>query len=651
MLSNRQIKILNLLINRQDYITIAHIANEFGTSQRTIQYDLEFIEGIQAEFKFKLHRHKALGVKIETKNKLLPQELEAYSSQYVHLSKDERILSLTLKLFDSNIPVSSKTLSEYVNVSRRTIMNDLKEIQKWLNHHFLKLNYQQNKGFLIVGNEEHYRKAYANRIQTYFKNFTSLFEFNLFSNEELALVRNTVITTLDKENYHLVQTSIDALIYHILIAIRRLKEKYSFDVPKKQQEKLSQTYQYKIASKMIGNLERALNLNFPPSETIFITLHLLGSKTTDTNVFVDKDHKLKALLSKFIYRVGAELGVDLQNDKRLYRGLLVHLNPAIHRLKFNMTQKNPLKNEVYRRYGHMIEVVERSITDIEQEFNIHFNNDEIAFLTIHFASSLEKASSRLNQRIKVVLLCGSGIGTSQLLKTKITNLYPEFEIVDEYSVYQIDENELIESGVDYVISTVQVNINHIPMILVDPFLNKNSRNKLNDIINQSREQRFKKSYENLYDLNDLLPFHRIIVNNKKLNRDESITAAIQPLIKDGIVQNAYIDEIKEQLEKFGPYMVVSPNIALIHASTQHVNREAGFAITYFENGIKFNHAINDPVHLVIAIATVNTQYHLKGLAQLSELLMDNIKREIFLNGNIYEIKKLITESKEEEDNN
>ncbi|PTK35836.1 BglG family transcription antiterminator, partial [Staphylococcus hominis] len=247
MLSNRQVRILELLINQEDYLTISSIAKKFGITQRTIQYDFEFIESIQNKFNFKLIRNKALGVKIQIEDKRLFQELKNYTSQYIHLSKDERVLVLTLELFDSNTPVSSKVLSERVGVSRRTIMSDLKEIEGWLNHYLLQLNYQKNKGFVIIGNEENYRKAYANRIQEYFKKFTSLAGIKSFSSEELTLVRNTVIYTLKQENYHLVQTAIDALIYHILIAIRRMQENYSFKVPLNQQNKISKTYQYSIA--------------------------------------------------------------------------------------------------------------------------------------------------------------------------------------------------------------------------------------------------------------------------------------------------------------------------------------------------------------------------------------------------------------------
>ncbi len=49
----------------------------------------------------------------------------------------------------------------------------------------------------------------------------------MFNSESIALVRRAIIKTLNSENYHLVQSAIDSLIYHILIAIQRLNENFS----------------------------------------------------------------------------------------------------------------------------------------------------------------------------------------------------------------------------------------------------------------------------------------------------------------------------------------------------------------------------------------------------------------------------------------
>lgn len=644
MLSNRQMRILHLLIEEQDYITIAELAERFNVSQRTIQYDLEGIEDQENTLDFKIHRNKSEGMKIETSNASLLRKSNGDALAEVHYTKDERVLNIELKLFESDIPISSRVLSELVNVSRRTIVDDLKVVQEHLEKFNLNLEYVKNKGFVIQGEEEVYRKAYAHCIKTYFQNSIPFAESSLFSESDLASVRKAVVQTLKDEDYHLVQSATDGLIYHALIALQRLKENYSFEIPKEEIQRLSDTPQYQIAFKMKGNLEKGFDIKFPQSEAIFITLHLLGSKMSiDDNP--GNNSEIESYVFQLIEHVGAALGLDLTKDNKLLNGLLIHIKPAIHRLQFDMAQKNPLKDEIYRRYRNLIDAIESNIHILERPLHISFTSDELAFIAIHFASSIERVSTKDNQPIKVVLLCGSGIGTSQLLKSKLTNSYPELDIADAYSVYQINEKQLINEHVDYIISTVPFEIEQIPVIHVDPFLNKDSRTKLNHMINQTREKRITSMNETGANLRSLLPANRIISMPGKYERDEAIELAVQPLIDDQIVTKTYSDEIKAQFEKFGSYMVISPHIALIHASSERVLdvAGAGFSITYFSEGVVFEHEQHDPVNLIITLATESPKIHLKALGQLSQLLMESETKQAFLNGNIDEMNLYINE--------
>lgn len=85
-------------------------------------------------------------------------------------------------------------------------------------------------------------------------------------------------------------------------------------------------------------------------------------------------------------------------------------------------------------------------------------------------------------------MCGSGIGTSQLLKERLRKIYPEFDILDAYSLYQIDESKLKQRYVDYVITTVPIELEAIKCVEVTPFLDEKDREKLNHIINKERER-------------------------------------------------------------------------------------------------------------------------------------------------------------------
>ena len=47
--------------------------------------------------------------------------------------------------------------------------------------------------------------------------------------------------------------------------------------------------------------------------------------------------------------------------------------------------------------------------------------------------------------------------------------------------------------------------------------------------------------------------------------EESVHVAVQPLVEQGYVESAYIDGIIGNAKEFGPYFVLCPDLALLHA--------------------------------------------------------------------------------------
>ncbi|PTE44915.1 transcription antiterminator BglG, partial [Staphylococcus epidermidis] len=134
-------------------------------------------------------------------------------------------------------------------------------------------------------------------------------------------------------------------------------------------------------------------------------------------------------------------------------------------------------------------------------------------------------------------MCGSGVGTSQLLNAKLTNIYPEFDIIEAYSIYEIDEVELMEMNVDMVISTVPTQYNTIKSITVSPLLTQEDIKKLNHISITYRVENASLVYTTGVSLSDILTDSRIFEISVKRTVEEAITQTVYPLEQDGIVLN------------------------------------------------------------------------------------------------------------------
>ena len=637
LLSDRQRQIVAYLSSRQTFVTIAALANKFHVSERTIQYDLSYIESFQAAYHLEVVRNKSLGIQIHKKVPVSSADDDVLT---VHYSKEERKDYILLKLFESTHPVSSTTLAKMLHVSRRTVVEDLKGVQHELADYGLSLEYIRNKGFVIEGNEKDLRDAYAHVVHTYFNHAAPQLGIARFSQEELERIRHIVVTALRQQQLQLVQEAIDGLIFHIVIAIHRARDAFHFEIPEAEYQRLQQTEAFQLALEITSQLEASFDVAFPKTEAAFITLHLLGAKGTKLHV-EEEVETLTYTIQRFIQQVSAQIGVPFERDHKLRTSLLTHLQPAIHRLRFGMVHTNPLKDEIMRDYPDLIRVIQQQVKLLENAAQVVFNNDEIAYLALHFASSMERVNHTKASRMKVILLCGSGVGTSQLLKSRIQNIYPELEILDAFSIYDISESFLQSQSIDYIISTVPTHEFSVPSIIVSPFLNKTDRKQINQMINAYREVTVAHYQLAGPTLKDILTPEHIVTEQHAEDREAAIQQSVDVLVASGHVDAQYAQDILTQLDRFGPYMVISPHIALVHAHFEHVHVPVSMAYVHFKDGVDFHHERFDPVKVVIVLATSNAQVHLNALGQLSRIMMDDTERQHLIDGNRTEIIRSI----------
>jgi PTS system ascorbate-specific IIA component len=104
------------------------------------------------------------------------------------------------------------------------------------------------------------------------------------------------------------------------------------------------------------------------------------------------------------------------------------------------------------------------------------------------------------------------------------------------------------------------------------------------------------------------------------NRDEAVELAAGPLVGHGKIKPEYVAQIKQALVEFGPYMVILPGIALVHASPGENVIEECMSFASFAEPVVFGHRKNDPVRVVFTIASPCKEKHFDSLHSLSKLL-------------------------------
>lgn len=123
---------------------------------------------------------------------------------------------------------------------------------------------------------------------------------------------------------------------------------------------------------------------------------------------------------------------------------------------------------------------------------------------------------------------------------------------------------------------------------------------------------------------------------------EAISQAVMPLIENGYVETRYVDSIIENTEKFGPYYVIAPNIALPHARPEQGVLKKQLGILLLRHPIKFSQDGFD-VRLLITLAASDSESHLQTLSKLSDILGDDDRiGKILGASSVEEIYRLFT---------
>jgi PTS system ascorbate-specific IIA component len=114
----------------------------------------------------------------------------------------------------------------------------------------------------------------------------------------------------------------------------------------------------------------------------------------------------------------------------------------------------------------------------------------------------------------------------------------------------------------------------------------------------------------------------ILIKDSVDNRSAAIELAGQLLVQSGKAKPSYVASMIEAVERFGPYIVIAPGIALAHGKPSEEVIETGLSLLVLKQAIEFQHSQNDPVQLVFGLAATDHKSHIETMAKLAEVLSD-----------------------------
>lgn len=483
-LSQRQKNIILMLPSKdKEPITVTDIAKELGLSTRTVQRDLIACENWLYENDFTLSKKPGVGINLEEPDEMTEyiKELLDMISTHKQYEREDRIRFILSRLFVSDQPIKYYAFTDYLNISEKTLVQDLNEIQIWLDQFSLELVRKRGEGISINGDEYSFRKAQTsliyesmddNKRLEMIKDIADEVKIDLIQqNDVLAMINRETIDKV-KEVLNIVFNELHmslsdnayvGLVVHISLALERLKLDEKTQVNQDFIDVISDSQEYIFAKKIVEKLEETFEINIPEVEISYIAMHIKGANiilSGQEKTNIDDIFESLQITKALINAMENIFQLDLHEDERLEHDLKAHITPALNRLKMNLNIRNPILDDIRDKYTEIYDILEKISPKIIMQNSVldestKIPEDEIGYIAIHFITAIEKRI--IDQAmINIITVCPTGFGTSKLLSTKLNQRFSNFNIVENVSILQLTKAYLDENNIDLVISTVDI---------------------------------------------------------------------------------------------------------------------------------------------------------------------------------------------------
>lgn len=593
MISNREKSILKLLSERlHSFLTIHDIAQALGISSRTVHREMKSVEDTLNKYHLSLTRVPKLGLRIEGEPEDIDNFVQSLTEQNtIDLSDEERKVIILYNLIQSKDPVKLYSLANEIGSSTHTLNKIIEQLEPELHTFELSLERRRGEGLILNGEEVNKRQLLArimlekldgdsvySVVEDHFV-YHTLNETHLrgiVDIDRLFNVERLLMDELGTLPYTLTEASYLTLTIHIVLAIERIKQDGHVEIEDDILNELISTDEFKVSERLTNVLSDIYDVTFNHSEIAFITMHLRGARRRHETTYENNDiHKQRVTeLIEFV----KDQGFSFKDEDALFKGLNLHLEPAINRLEANIETYNPLTEMIETYDQELFEAVSSGLKIVFM--NYHFPKSEVAYIALHFGGMLQAKQRR---SLHVLVVCSSGIGTSRILSNRLKQHFSEITQTTEVSVSSLKSIDF--SKYDGMISTVAVDTKY-PHITVNPLLPKQDAENVKYFLKlqqsvvhdpqntQNQEQPL--SYED-YDRTvtfieeSLALIQNMIVEKKKVTQLERYL--IQTLSKHRVIDNTHTfsEKLNSRMNLLGFALTGYP-VAIPHLSDESIKK-------------------------------------------------------------------------------
>lgn len=608
-LTQRQSLLASILIKQNGFQTVKHYAKKLNISERTVHSDLKSVEKYLLQEGYQVERKPGIGIRVK-RSIGSPPKTNELPEQNIYSTNGRREKIIQLLLFE-NQTVTFELLSEMFLISRTSINNDLKFIKKILTLGNTVKIISDSQGTRISGQEKELQKAYLAFNQYLTEEKNNIFEpddekkealLSQYYGEDIVRVCTRVLYGYIKKDVTVIaEHYVSNVLNMMIILVYRVRNNHHVEGLGEVENKKERVFFEKSAQEMLNTISLRLNLQFTRNDIEYLSTYLISNRfePLPTKKIYHK------VVSNIIEKVSNSLKMDFTEDQKLKDQLMLHIPPMIYRLREGVQTTNPFIDQIKNEFTIVFNLIWVILSEYEEALEVIFNEDEIGFLTIYFQSAMERA--KLSK--KILIVCPTGIATSELLLNRIKNVLPSFDMLEVASIKEVAAIDLEQ--IDFVISTVQLNLVNKKVIVVSPLLSDQDIKNISAAYNE--QFMFSKEFadETQNKLSNLSPYvseEFIFWNENFKSKSELLNEIGNRLQKAKVVTDKFIESMMSR-ERLGGTELVT-GAAIPHGNPKYVKRTV-VAIVKNNKYIKWNESSVKTV-MIVCIAEKDTQ-KIKGI--------------------------------------
>lgn len=571
----------------------------------------------------------------------------------------QRAHLILLMLFSEEEGLSLNHFSIDLEVSKNTILNDIKKLKELLQPYEVNLKYSRTNGYYLAGSEFEIRRLLMRLIDKVFTMHiaqSDIVKSLSIIDEKIELINKQITKIEQYLDRKFIDQSTQTLPYKLYLILRRInhdKIVSSFSIG---YDDLSDTKEYQATEILTSNYP-----NIPRQEKLFITLQLLSTSVQWSDVS-DVQHipELKKALIDMIVQFEKITFIKFKDRDSLINQLMLHMEPAFYRIRYQLSDVEGLENSLKEDYKELFHLVKLSSKPLEKFFGQSLPENEIAYLTILIGGSLRRQDEEIEQKVKAVVVCTQGTSISQLMLQELRSVFPEFIFLDALSLRDFNQYELdfdIVFSPMHIMTTKKLYITKTILTAQEKHeLRQHVFGQLNNtmeteiqvekMISAIREHAtihneselfkiVKAQFEDTYayssvkastlsinstlNLQDFLPTNHINFVERVTDIEEGIQLTANPLVRMKYVDPLYIDKMHAAFDD--TYMVINQNIAIPHADGDQVVHRTAMSMLILKEPLELSTGLK--VHIFVAIAATDKFKHLRPLLQLRDMSQDD----------------------------